>query len=72
MAVSVSTAPEFSVSSATRLFEQPTLIAGEYPCYDVSEDSQHFILAEPVGEFKEPSIQVVQSWYEEFRDREQD
>ena len=71
VAVSVSTAPELSVGSATRLFEQPTLVGGRYR-YDVSEDGQQFVFAEPVGEVKEPSIQVVQNWYEEFRDRDQD
>ena len=75
VAVSVSTAPELSVGSATRLFEHPTLVGGLgglYPHYDVSENGQQFVFAEPVGEVKEPSIQVVQNWYEEFRDHDQD
>ncbi len=75
VAVSVSTAPELSVGSATRLFEQPTLAGGPedlYPQYDVSQDGQQFVFAQPVGEAKEPLIQVVQNWYEEFRDRDQD
>ncbi len=43
--------------------------------YDVSADGQRFILAEPAGEgadAPEPSIRVVQNWFAEFRDRQQD
>ena len=43
--------------------------------YDVSDDGQRFILAEPVGagaDTPEPSIRVVQNWFAEFRNREQD
>ena len=76
VAVSVSTAPSFSVGSATRLFEHPGLGAGfAYTPYDVSADGQRFILAEPVeegAETPEPSIRVVQNWFAEFRGREQD
>ena len=76
VAVSVSSGSSFSVGSATRLFEHPGLIGGtEYPSYDVSPDGQRFILAEWVGaggESPEPSIRVVQNWFAEFRDREQD
>ena len=73
VAVSVSTAPSFSVGSATRLFEHPDVRPGNG--YDVSADGQRFVLAESVGEgtdAPEPSIRVVQNWYDEFRDREQD
>ncbi len=70
MTVSVSMAPTFSVRSATRLFEQPRLAGGRYPQYDVSEDGRQFIFAERVEEvLKEPSIQVVQNWFAEFKDR---
>ena len=76
VAVSVSTAPSFSVGSATRLFEHPGLRSGIYlGPYDVSADGQRFILAEPVGEgadAPELSIRVVLNWYEKFRDREHD
>ena len=74
VAVSVSSGSSFSVGSATRLFEHPGLRPGfAYPPYDVSADGQLFILAEPVGEVvdtPEPSIRIVQNWYEEFRARE--
>ena len=46
-----------------------------YAPYDVSADRQRFILAEPVAEgaeAPEPSIRVVQNWFAEFRDRQQD
>ena len=76
VAVSVSSGSSFSVGSATRLFEHPGLRSGNnYAPYDVSADGQRFILAEPVAEgadTPEPSIRVVQNWFAEFRDREQD
>jgi len=75
VAVSVSSGSSFPVGPATRLFEHPGLRpGGNYAPYDVSADGQRFILAEPVGaggEAPEPSIRVVQNWYEEFRDRQQ-
>jgi len=42
------------------------------PQYDVSADGRRFVVAEPIGAPPEPSIQVVQNWYEEFGAREQD
>ena len=77
MAVSVSTDGEFSAGSPEPLFNHPGLRrALGQPRYDVSLDGRRFILPEPVG-FEEgktiPStIHVVQNWYEEFRDREQE
>ncbi len=76
VAVAVSSGSSFSVGSATRLFEHQGLRPGfNYAPYDVSADGQRFILAEPVAEAAdapEPSIRVVQNWFAEFRDREQD
>ena len=77
MAVSVSTEGEFSPGSPTVLFEHPGLRrGGNYPNYDASLDGQRFILSEPVGydatEGSPATIRVVENWYEEFRDREQD
>ena len=42
--------------------------------YDVSADGRRFVLPAPVDEEaeQEVSIRVVENWYEEFRDREQD
>ena len=75
--VRVSTEGEFSAGSPKELFEHPGLRNSfNIPNYDVSLDGQTFILAKPVGydgtEASPPSIRVVQNWYEEFRDREQD
>ncbi len=73
MAVSVTTEPVLSVGSPTRLFEHRSLDAADVRSrYDVSADGQRFVLVEPVGaeEFGEPSIRIVQNWYEEFRDRQ--
>ncbi len=75
VAVSVSSGSSFSVGSATRLFEHPGLgLATNYAPYDVSADGQRFILAESVeeGADAQPSIRVVQNWFAEFRDRDQD
>ena len=74
VAVSVSRESSFSVGSTTHLFKHPGLRPLlTYAPYDVSADGQRFILAELVGagaDAPEPSIRVVQNWYEEFRDRE--
>jgi Tol biopolymer transport system component len=76
IAVSVTSGASFSVESAARLFDHPGLALGrDYGAYDVSLDGQRFVLAEPAGvgaDAPPPSIRVVQNWYEEFRDREQD
>ncbi len=76
VAVSVSSGSSFSVDSATRLFEHAGVgLVTNYAPYDVSADGQRFIVAEPVEEGADApaqSIRVVQNWYEEFRDREQD
>ncbi len=73
LAVTVTTSPEFSVGPVTRLFEHPSLTRSFYPQYDVSADGQRFLLAAPVQEDgAEPSIRVVQNWFEEFRGRQQE
>ena len=71
MAVEVNTAPSFSLGRATRLFEALGLSGTGY---DVSADGQRFLLIETLEAEpdKKPGIHVVQNWYEEFRDREQD
>ena len=77
MAVQVSTRPDFSVGSVTRLFEHRALTlesAWPFARYDVSADGRRFVLAAPADEEsdQEVTIRVVENWYEEFRDREQD
>jgi Tol biopolymer transport system component len=69
MAVAVSTVPSFSLGPAKRLFEHPSFTAAPVPQYDVSADGERFVVAEPVGE---TSIRIVQNWFAEFKDREQD
>jgi Tol biopolymer transport system component len=70
MAVSVTTTPSFSAGPATALFRHPTLQDHTpYSQYDVSNDGQKFILAEPVGELPVPKIRVVQNWFSEFQGR---
>ena len=74
MAVPVEASPNFSVGSVTRLFEHPSLAAGlRIAQYDVSADGERFLLADPVGaEAQEPAIRIVENWFTEFKDRQQD
>ena len=77
VAVEVSTSPDFSVGSVTRLFEHRVLARQSgWPVaqYDVSADGRRFVFAAPVDEESEQevSIRVVENWYEEFRGRERD
>ena len=72
MVVAVSTEPTLSISSARPVFEVPKLRRSSYQEYDVSVDGQRFIFAESIGEAPKPSIRVVQNWFAEFRDRQED
>ena len=75
MAVSVSTTSSFSVGTTTKLFSAPTLRTSRTGAqYDVSADGLRFVVVETLGseQTKELSIHIVQNWYEDFRDREQD
>ena len=77
MAVAVSTEGAFSAGLPAELFEHPGLRGNlDYPNYDVSLDGQRFILPEPVGydegEAPQATIRVVENWYAEFKDRQQD
>ncbi len=72
--VSVLAGPAFSVGPPAPLFTAP-LSGQPYARYDVSADGRQFLVAERLGpgtETAEPSVRVVQNWYEEFRGREQD
>ena len=44
------------------------------PQYDAASDGQRFLLVDTVrgGEEGPAAIHIVQNWYEEFRDREQE
>ncbi len=42
-----------------------------YPRYDVSLDGSRFVILEHVGN-ETFIVRVVENWYEEFRDRQQE
>ena len=67
VAVSISASPSFSVHSAAPL---PGVRSSG--SYDISPDGRRILSFEPVGEAPEQLIRVVQNWFTEFRDREQD
>ncbi len=66
--VPVSTVGDFSSGKPTWLFDVDSHQLG----YDVSADGQRFLFSYPPEDTPELTIRVVQNWYEEFRDREQD
>ena len=75
MAAPVKITPSFSVSTPARLFEDASLsgrLLSNY--YDVSKEGQRFVLVGIVGDEADSpgSIHVIQNWFAEFRDREQD
>ena len=77
MAVAVSTAGEFSTGLPKSLFRVPSLRDGALDVvyrYDVSADGQRFVIIEDVEDEQAnlSSIHIVQNWYEDFRDREQE
>ena len=75
MAVPVSTAQGFSQGTPKLLFRN-RMLESPFPNhrYDVLADGSRVVLRDVVGgeSDKPPAIRVVQNWYEEFRDREQD
>jgi dipeptidyl aminopeptidase/acylaminoacyl peptidase len=78
MAVPVSGGSTLSPGLAKRLFESSAFLsAGPRMAtkYDISPDGRRFLLAEQVEEEIEPppvNIKVVQNWFEEFRDQQED
>ena len=71
MAVPVSTTPTFSAGRATQLFQGKGAFADRGHSYDVSPDGKKFVIIELMQGGRPPAIQVVENWYEEFREREQ-
>ena len=71
-AVEVATSPSFAAVSTTTLFSDPYLSAenSNQVSYDVSADGR-FVLVDSVESANggQSSIDVVENWYEEFRDR---
>ena len=73
MAAPVTTSPAFSGGNAQPLFEDKTAFAARGQQYDVTPDGQRFVVVETLGEADAgQAIHMVQNWFEEFRDREQD
>ena len=78
MSASLSAGSSFVVNATRRLFDDPALIEGlgiegpsVVPKFDVDPDGQQFLFAGAVGEnASTPVINIVQNWYQEFRDRE--
>jgi serine/threonine protein kinase len=69
VAVQVLTRPQFSTGRAAHLFKYR---GASRLVWDVLPDGQRFLIVEPFADPPEPAIRVVQNWYEEFREREQD
>ena len=72
MAVGVTTTPSFSTESPEVLFDHPSLDRGGYSEYDVANDGRRFVVRETLEGDKPISIHVVQNWFAEFKDRQQD
>ena len=74
MSVSVSTQNGFEAGSPKPLFRYSGFGVQATTNFDVSADGQRFLVVESLDEEaqKQQSIHVVENWYEEFRDREQD
>ncbi len=73
MAVSVTTSPVFSPGGAQPLFEDKTAFVDRGQQYDVTPDGQRFVVVETLRDADAgQSIHVVENWFAEFRDREQD
>lgn len=74
LTVPVSTEPGFTLGQPRKLFETDDLISSvASPTYDVSADGRRFVTIAPVEQDESPpKIRLVQNWYEEFREREQD
>ena len=68
VAVAVTTWPDFSVGSVTRLFQSGYFRAADWHSYDVSTDGQRFVVVDSAEGAEPPTIRVVQNWYEEFRE----
>jgi hypothetical protein len=74
VSVPISTGARLSIGEPVSLFSNPNLRWPRYHNYDVSSDGSRFVLPEAaVGDANTPrSIRVVQNWFAEFREREQE
>ena len=75
IAVAVTMTPSFLPGTTTPLFQDLSLVglSADALNYDVAADGQRFVVVDDVvSEEAKPSIHVVQNWYAEFRNRDQD
>jgi serine/threonine protein kinase len=76
MAIPVATSPSLTVGTPEALFSAPGLafLINNRLGYDVTPEGDKFVIQERVETDTETQhvIRVVENWYEEFRDREQD
>ena len=74
VAVKVRISPEFTIQEPEPLFAFGPVEAEPNASwrYAVAADSQRILVLKDTGTPTTPSIHIVQNWFEEFRDREQD
>ena len=78
MAVKVRTSPTFEASTPQKLFDGEKIgmrfdtISPTSNMYDVSADGQHFVVVRPVGAGGQTHLTIVENWFAEFRNRQQD
>jgi len=70
MVVPVTSQQNFTHGAPQTLFDGEGVLRGRGQRYDVTADGQRFVVVEGVGSRNPRQIQVVQNWYEEFRDRD--
>lgn len=70
MVVPVTSQESFTYGDPEALFDGDGVFRGRGQHYDVTADGQRFVVVEGVRSRDPRQIQVVQNWYEEFRDRE--
>ena len=68
MGVPVTLEPEFSSGRPEPLFEGHGVFEGRGQRYDVTADSERFVVVENIEQPDELSIRVVLNWFEEFRE----
>ena len=74
MSVSFAESLTPSIGAPERLFDFVELPADgpSGPTYTVARDGLKFVVVEPVSDAPPQTVRVVQNWFQEFRDREQD
>ena len=78
MAAKVRTSPTFQASTPQKLFDGEEVgmrfdtLSPTSNMYDVSPDGQHFVMVQPVGAGRQTYLTIVENWFAEFRNRQQD